>query len=93
MAIQTIVLFTSHLLPTKVATTVITIGIIFIICVGGGYIIHPNSLPDYLKWTEIVSSEKWLMPLLTESEYSVETIASTSVQQLCRNKQVCSRKI
>ena len=88
MAIQTIVLFASHLLPTKIAATVISIGLVFLLSIGGGYIIHGDNLPDYLKWSEIVSPEKWLMPLLTESEYSMETIASTSAQQLCRNKQV-----
>jgi len=88
MAIQTLALFATHLLPSKISSAILTTILILALTSVGGYSIHPSNVPYYWSWLEIVSPEKWLLPVLTADEYSLETIASTAGLHLCRNKQV-----
>jgi hypothetical protein len=90
MVIQTLALFSSHLVSTyKIVASVLTIFIMIVVNLSvGGYIIHPSDTPDYIKWLIYASPQKWLTPVLTKDEYSEETIASAGGLQLCRNKQV-----
>lgn len=88
MAIQTIVLFVAHLVSCSISGAILTTLVLLLLSAVGGYSVHPRNIPDFLKWGEIVSPEKWILPLLTEQEYSVETIAMQTSQQMCRNKQV-----
>ncbi|KXJ80123.1 hypothetical protein RP20_CCG026446 [Aedes albopictus] len=93
MAIQTIVLFVAHLVSCGISGTILTTLVMLLLSAVGGYSIHPQNVPDYLQWGEIISPEKWILPLLTEQEYSVETIAMQTSQQMCRNKQVQHQEI
>jgi hypothetical protein len=90
MVIQTLALFSSHLISTyKIVASVFTIFVMIVVNLSvGGYIIHPSDTPDYIKWLIYASPQKWLTPVLTKDEYSEETIASAGGLQLCRNKQV-----
>lgn len=54
----------------------------------GGYIVHPANIPDFLKWLEFASPQKWVTPIFTKDEYSDEAIANSGAMQLCRNKHV-----
>jgi hypothetical protein len=93
MTIQTLVLFTSHILaPHKVVATLFTLLVIIIVnLAAGGYFVHPSDLPDLMKWLEFASPQKWTLPVLAKDEYSDETIQSSGAMQLCRNKHVsCS---
>lgn len=88
MAIQTLALFISHILPTKISASIVTSLCIILLTSVGGYMIQSFDVPKYLRWLQNISPQKWLLPVLTENEYSPETIANTAVLQLCRNKQV-----
>jgi ABC-type transport system involved in multi-copper enzyme maturation permease subunit len=88
MAIQTLALFSSHLFTTKISASAFTIFIFLLITSVGGYMIHSANVPKYMKFLEFASPYKWLLPILTENEFNSQTIASTTGQQLCRNKQV-----
>lgn len=81
-------LFVAHLVSCGISGTILTTLVMLLLSAVGGYSIHPRNVPDYLQWGEIISPEKWILPLLTEQEYSVETIAMQTSQQMCRNKQV-----
>ncbi|XP_053687046.1 ATP-binding cassette sub-family G member 8 isoform X1 [Sabethes cyaneus] len=93
MAIQTIVLFISHLVPCGISATIITSLVLLFLSAVGGYSIHSRNVPDYLQWGETISPEKWILPLFTEQEYSTETLAALTSQQMCRNKQVQHQEI
>lgn len=90
--IQTLALFCAHLMPCKVSAmlvnTLITLGLTAV----GGYSVHPKNLSKIWSWSELISPEKWLLPVLVQDEYSVETLANSAGLQLCRNKQVSNRK-
>jgi hypothetical protein len=90
MVVQTLALFSSHLVSAyKIVASVLTIILMIVVNLSvGGYVIHPNDTPDYIKWLIYASPQKWLTPVLTKDEYSDETIASAGGLQLCRNKQV-----
>lgn len=90
IVIQTLALFSSHLLAAhKIFASVFTVALMLIINLSvGGYVVHPSDVPDYIKWLIYASPQKWLTPVLTRDEYSEETIASAGGLQLCRNKQV-----
>ncbi|EAA01067.5 AGAP002050-PA [Anopheles gambiae str. PEST] len=88
MAIQTIVLFIAHLVPCGVTASIVTTLVLLTMAAVGGFAVHVANVPDYLRWMELVAPQKWLTPLLTENEYSAETLASITSQQQCRNKQV-----
>lgn len=94
IVIQTLALFTSHLIAThKIASSVLTIILMMTVNLSvGGYMIHPSDVPDFIKWLIYLSPQKWLLPVLTRDEYSDETIANAGGLQLCRNKQVMSIK-
>ncbi|XP_055625896.1 ATP-binding cassette sub-family G member 8 isoform X1 [Toxorhynchites rutilus septentrionalis] len=93
MAIQTIVLFIAHLVSCGLTATIITALLVLFMSSVGGYSVHSRNVPDYMQWSEVLSPEKWMLPLLTEQEYSPETIAALSSQQMCRNKQVQHQEI
>lgn len=86
--IQSIAQFSSHLLSTKMSATALTVLIILAVTSTGGYLLHLSQVPVYWSWTELISPQRWLLPLLTADEYSQETLTNTAGQQLCRNKQV-----
>lgn len=88
MAIQTVALFSSHLVTTKITSAVLTVLLSFTLISVGGYIVHPGNIPSYWSWLEIISPQKWLLPVLTSDEYSSDTIENTAKSHLCRNKQV-----
>lgn len=88
MAIQTIVLFVAHLVSCGISGTILTTLMLLAVSSLGGYALHSRNIPDFLRWGEVLSLEKWILPLLTEQEYSPETIAALTSQQMCRNKQV-----
>lgn len=90
MAIQTIVLFIAHLVPCGITATIVTTLALLLMASVGGYAVHVANVPEYLRWMELITPQKWLTPLLTESEYSAETLVSITSQQQCRNKQVRS---
>lgn len=86
--IQSITQFASHTLSSKTASSVLTVLIVLVFTSVGGYLIHLMQVPYYWQWMEIISPQRWLLPLLAADEYSQETLANTAGQQLCRNKQV-----
>lgn len=86
--VQTIALFSSHLMPTKISSSVLTALIVLFYTSVGGYSLHLKQIPFYWSWMEILSPERWLMPVFTADEYSPETLANTAAQQRCRNRQV-----
>lgn len=87
MAIQTIALFCAHYFSSKISSaTFLCLVVVFLASVGG-YMIHPFNISHYLKWLEIASPLKWTLPILTEYEYSRETLRSTTTLE-CKNKQV-----
>lgn len=90
MVIQTLALFSSHLVSAhKIFASVLTVFVMMIVNLSvGGYVVHPGNTPDFIKWLAYASPQRWLTPLLTKDEYSEETIASAGGLQLCRNKQV-----
>uniref|UniRef100_A0A8D8KX18 ABC transporter G family member 7 n=1 Tax=Culex pipiens TaxID=7175 RepID=A0A8D8KX18_CULPI len=93
MAIQTIVLFVAHLVSCGISGTILTTLMLLAVSSLGGYALHSRNIPDFLRWGEVLSLEKWILPLLTEQEYSPETIAALTSQQMCRNKQVQHQEI
>lgn len=90
IVIQTLALFSSHLIAThKIVSSVLTIILMMIVNLAvGGYMIHPSDVPDFIKWLIYLSPQKWLLPVLTRDEYSDETLSNAGGLQLCRNKQV-----
>lgn len=93
MAIQTIALFCAHIVPTKVTSSVITMLLTFIIASVGGYIVHTSDLPSYWSWLEVISPQKWLLPILVADEYSTEAIQNALGPQFCRNKEIQHQEI
>ncbi|XP_059619535.1 ATP-binding cassette sub-family G member 8 isoform X1 [Phlebotomus argentipes] len=93
MAIQALALFGTHFFSTKTSAGVFTGFVMLAVSSVGGYSIHSASIPSFWKWVELLSPERWLLPVLAEDEYSAETIANTAGLQLCRNKQVQHQEI
>lgn len=88
--IQTLALFCAHLLPCKVSATIVNTLISLGLTAVGGYSVHPKNLSKIWSWSELISPEKWLLPVLVQDEFSMETLANSAGLQLCRNKQVIS---
>lgn len=90
MVIQTLALFSSHLISAhKIFASLLTVLLMIVVNLSvGGYVVHVSDMPDHIKWLVYVSPQRWLTPVLTQDEYSEETIASAGGLQLCRNKQV-----
>lgn len=86
---QMLSLFASHLFQTKTASSILLILWMLAMTSVGGYTIHIGDIPSHLWWSEMLSPERWLLPVIVADEYSVETLSNTAGQQLCRNKQVC----
>lgn len=92
--LQMLAHFCSHLLLTRMASSILLMLFIWMMTAGGGYAIHLLAFPDYLKWwSEILSPQRWILPVILADEFSEETLANTVNQQLCRNRQVNSFKI
>lgn len=87
-AIQAIAQLASHLCNTRTAAALLTGCLVLGTSLAGGYAVHLGQLPAHWQWAQLVSLQRWLLPLLTADEYSAETLANTAGQQLCRNKQV-----
>lgn len=88
--LQMLSLFVAHLLQTKTASSILLILFMLAITSVGGYAIHIGDIPRHLWWSEMLSPERWLLPVIVADEYSAETLSNTAGQQLCRNKQVKS---
>ena len=86
--IQTLALFCAHLMPCKVSAMIVNSLISLGLTAVGGYSVHPKNLSKLWSWSELISPEKWLLPVLVQDEYSAETLANSAGLQLCRNKQV-----
>lgn len=86
--IQSIAIFTTHLLSTKTSSAVFTVFIVTVINSVSGCTIHLSHVPYYLNWLEYISPQRWLLPILAFEEYSHETLTNIASHQLCRNKQV-----
>lgn len=90
--LQTLAHFCSHLLITKIASSILLVLIILAITSVGGYVVHIGEIPSYLWWSETFSPQRWLLPVIISNEFTQETLANTAGQQLCRNKHVSSMK-
>lgn len=86
--VQSTAQLSAHLFPTKTASAVFTGLLVLATTYAGGFTIHLRQLPAYLSWTQTISPQRWLLPLLIADEYSADTLANTAANQLCRNKQV-----
>lgn len=86
--IQSTARLVAHILPTKIASAVLTALLVLLCSYGGGYSIHLRQIPKYWSWIQNISPQRWLLPLLIADEYSADTLANTAANQLCRNKQV-----
>ncbi|TMW46795.1 hypothetical protein DOY81_008118, partial [Sarcophaga bullata] len=91
--IQTLALFCAHLMPCKVSAMIVNGLISLGLTAVGGYSVHPKNLSKIWSWSELISPEKWLLPVLVQDEYSAETLANSAGLQLCRNKQVQHQEI
>lgn len=86
--IQTLAIFCAHLMPSKISSTILNALITLGLTAVGGYSVHPKNVSKLWSWSELISPEKWLLPVLVQDEYSAETLANSAGLQLCRNKQV-----
>lgn len=86
--IQTLALFCAHLMPCKTSSSIFNILIMLGLTAVGGYTVHPQNLSKIWSWSQLISPEKWLLPVLVQDEYNAETLANSAGLQLCRNKQV-----
>lgn len=91
--IQTLALFCAHLAATKVSATLLNILITLALTSVGGYSVHSRNISSTKSWLQLLSPEKWLLPVLVADEYSPETLANSAGLQLCRNKQVARSNI
>lgn len=87
-AMQAIAQFATHAFNTSTVATLLTGLLVLATSTAGGFAVHLAQLPSYWQWVQLVSPQRWLLPLLAADEYSAETLANTAGQQLCRNKQV-----
>lgn len=88
--LQMLTLFCTHLLITRTAASIFLVLLMLAITGVGGYVIHIGEIPSYLWWSENLSPQRWLMPIVMADEFSQETLSNTAGQQLCRNKHVSS---
>lgn len=86
--LQMLTLFCTHLLMTRTAASIFLVLLMLAITGVGGYVIHIGEIPSYLWWSESMSPQRWLMPIVMADEFSQETLSNTAGQQLCRNKHV-----
>lgn len=86
--LQMLTLFCTHLLMTRTAATILLTLFVLAIASVGGYVVHIGEIPSYLWWSESLSPERWLLPVIMADEFSQETLSNTAGQQLCRNKHV-----
>lgn len=91
--LQMLTLFCSHLLMTRTAASIFLMLLMLTITGVGGYVIHIGEIPSYLWWSESLSPQRWLMPIIMADEFSQETLSNTAGQQLCRNKHVSWNEI
>lgn len=86
--LQMLAHFSAHLLMTRIASSIMLMLWILVTASVGGYMIHIGEIPQYLWWSESFSPQRWLLPVIIAEEFSLETLANTAGQQLCRNKHV-----
>lgn len=87
--LQMLAHFCSHLLLTRMASSILLMLFIWTMTAGGGYAIHIAEMPSYLHlWSERLSPQRWLLPVILADEFSQETLANTAGLQMCRNRQV-----
>lgn len=90
--IQTLALFCAHLLPCKASASLVNALLSLSLAAVGGYLVHPRNLSKFWYWLQTASPQRWLLPVLVQDEYSADTLANSAGLQLCRNKQVKSRR-
>lgn len=90
--LQMLTLFCTHVLMTRTAASIFLVLLMLAITGVGGYVIHIGEIPSYLWWSESLSPQRWLMPIVMADEFSQETLSNTAGQQLCRNKHVSSNE-
>lgn len=86
--LQILTHFCAHLMNTSTASSILLVLIILAIESVGGYIVHLAHIPMYLYWSEILSPQRWLLPVLLANEFDHNTLANTYGQQMCRQKHV-----
>lgn len=86
--LQILTYFCSHLVNTKIASSMLLMLVVLVITTVGGYNVHIGEIASYLWWFESFSPQRWLMPIIIANEFTQETLANTAGQQLCRNKHV-----
>lgn len=86
--LQILAHFCSHLVNTKIASSILLMLLIMAITTVGGYSVHIAEIASYLWWFEYFSPQRWLFPIILDNEFKQETLANSAGQQLCRNKQV-----
>lgn len=93
--LQMLAHFSAHLLMTRIASCIMLMLWILATASVGGFMIHIGEIPQYLWWSESFSPQRWLLPVIIAEEFSVETLANSAGQQLCRNKHVscCHERI
>ncbi|XP_055904033.1 ATP-binding cassette sub-family G member 8 isoform X1 [Eupeodes corollae] len=91
--IQTLAIFCAHLFPTKMSATVLNVLLTLALTAVGGYSIHSRNVSKMWHWLQLISPQKWLLPVLVADEYSPETLTNSAGLQLCRNKQVQHQEI
>lgn len=91
--LQMLTLFCTHFLMTRTGASIFLVLLMLVITGVGGYVIHIGEIPSYLWWSESLSPQRWLMPIVMADEFSQETLSNTAGQQLCRNKHVSTSEI
>ncbi|XP_031632240.1 ATP-binding cassette sub-family G member 8 [Contarinia nasturtii] len=91
--LQILAHFCSHLVNTKMASSILLMLLIMAITTVGGYSVHIGEIASYLWWFESFSPQRWLLPIIIYNEFTQETLANTAGQQLCRNKHVQRQEI
>lgn len=89
MAIQLSVTFITHLVRGQITSILIASAVIMFTLLSSGLTVHSLDLGSYIKWMELTSPLRWLLPVITAKEFNPETIQATTSHLLCRNKQVC----
>lgn len=86
--VQSLLTAFAYIVPwsnTAIILSTYLLSALWLVC---GYPVHPRDLPQLARWLRYVSPAAWLLPTLTNREYTQEAISSSAVTTLCRNKQV-----
>ncbi|XP_026471552.1 uncharacterized protein LOC113375818 [Ctenocephalides felis] len=93
MAIQLSVTFITHLVRGQITSVLIASAVVMFTLLSSGLTVHSLDLGSYIKWMELTSPLRWLLPVITAKEFNPETIQATTSHLLCRNKQVQNQDI